>query len=224
LKSEQDEYILEAIMWTPISVPDNQDTIDLVDKKGTGILAVLDSACKMPKGDDKAFVQNLFTIHPKHTRLTQVTRVKKEGAKGIIPMNGFSISHYAGTVIYNAKDFLPKNADFTSPDTVALFAASKSPIGKLILAEPDETKSVLGGAAKKAAAPASGATAFKSTGSVFSTQLNSLMTTLYDTTPHFVRCIKPNKLKKPGIYLIVYHHCVCVFGSLMIWLGRNSFV
>lgn len=125
LRSEQDEYILEAIMWTPIAVPDNQDTIDLVDKKTTGILAVLDSACKMPKGDDKAFVQNLFTMHPKHVRLTQITRIKKEGAKGIIPVNAFSIVHYAGTVIYNAKEFLSKNADFTSPDTMSLFAASK---------------------------------------------------------------------------------------------------
>jgi hypothetical protein len=54
-------------------------------------------------GDDKAFVQNLFTMHPKHARLTQITRIKKEGAKGIIPVNAFSIVHYAGTVIYNAK-------------------------------------------------------------------------------------------------------------------------
>lgn len=29
-------------------------------------------------------------------------------------------------------------------------------------------------------------------------QLNKLMTMLYSTTPHFVRCIIPNEEKKPG--------------------------
>lgn len=44
---------------------------------------------------------------------------------GIIPINGFSIVHYAGVVTYNAKDFLKKNADFSNPDTVALFKNSE---------------------------------------------------------------------------------------------------
>ena len=30
-------------------------------------------------------------------------------------------------------------------------------------------------------------------------QLNKLMTMLYSTTPHFVRCIIPNESKKPGL-------------------------
>jgi myosin heavy subunit len=30
-------------------------------------------------------------------------------------------------------------------------------------------------------------------------QLNKLMTMLYSTTPHFVRCIIPNEMKKPGL-------------------------
>lgn len=34
----------------------------------------------------------------------------------------------------------------------------------------------------------------------FREQLNSLMADLYATTSHFIRCIKPNELQKPGIF------------------------
>ena len=45
LLSEQKEYAKEAILWTPMDVPDNQDTIDLVAARGTGLIGLLDSAC-----------------------------------------------------------------------------------------------------------------------------------------------------------------------------------
>lgn len=40
-------------------------------------------------------------------------------------MNGFSIRHYAGTVIYDAKDFLAKNDDKASVETVDLLQTSQ---------------------------------------------------------------------------------------------------
>lgn len=41
--------------------------------------------------------------------------------------------------------------------------------------------------------------------------LNSLMTTLRNTTPHFVRCIIPNEMKRPGILdaHLVLHQLRC---------------
>lgn len=48
--AEQEEYLREAIPWTELEVPDNQDTIDLIAGKPHGILATLDSTCVMPKG------------------------------------------------------------------------------------------------------------------------------------------------------------------------------
>ena len=45
LKAEQDLYLKESLLWDPVDLPDNQDTIDMVIKKQTGLLAVLDSAC-----------------------------------------------------------------------------------------------------------------------------------------------------------------------------------
>lgn len=188
LLSEQEEYLAEAIQWVPLKVPNNQDVIDLIDRKPNGILAVLDSECMMPKSTSETFIQNLFKVFRFHKRMAQVRRVTKAGVQGFTSINGFSIVHYAGKVIYNADDFLVKNNDAPSPENVALVASSSSSVIRGLLDVNEEED------AKK---PKSG---LKSTGSFFSKQLESLMNTLQPTTPYFVRCIKPNPLKKPGIF------------------------
>lgn len=37
-------------------------------------------------------------------------------------------------------------------------------------------------------------------GSQFRDSLNALMTTLNDTTPHYIRCVKPNDNKMPFVF------------------------
>ena len=194
LQSEQEDYMMEAIAWTPLKVPDNQDYIDLVDKKPNGILAVLDSACQMPKGNPEAFIQNLFQIHKHHPRMAQVRRVRKKSVTGVVPINGFSIVHYAGKVIYNVDDFLVKNNDAPSADNVSLFAASSSSVIQVLLSTELETQVEKPGGA----APRRRGGTFKYTGGFFTKQLTYLMNTLYAATPYFVRCIKPNAEKKAG--------------------------
>lgn len=53
LKNEQDEYEQEGIQWSFISFPDNQDALDLICKKGYGILNILDDQCRAPGTTDK---------------------------------------------------------------------------------------------------------------------------------------------------------------------------
>lgn len=43
-KMEQDEYEKEAINWSYIEFVDNQDVLDLIEKKPMGIIALLDEA------------------------------------------------------------------------------------------------------------------------------------------------------------------------------------
>lgn len=42
----QAEYIAEDIKWCSVSFVDNQDCLDLIAKKPTGLLSLLDEECR----------------------------------------------------------------------------------------------------------------------------------------------------------------------------------
>eukprot|EP00954_Amorphochlora_amoebiformis_P015098 1182965-Amorphochlora_amoeboformis.AAC.1 len=183
--SEQAEYQREGIFWKPIELPDNKPTLDLINKRPGGIFALLDNAGQMPKADDKTFTQLLFKEHKLHPMLKKmkINPRKKQTGRQKEYINGFQISHYAMPVCYDAKEFMIKNADRVHEDSVALFCGSKSPIVSKLLMKLKGKKS------KK-----------RTLGYVFSQQLKNLMKNLNKTKPYFVRCIKPNLKKKPGMF------------------------
>merc|ERR1712066_264062 len=51
----------------------------------------------------------------------------------------------------------------------------------------------------------------KTVSGAYKIQLNSLMTTLHSTQPHFIRCIVPNEHKSPGVVdaHLVMHQLTC---------------
>eukprot|EP00956_Cyclotella_meneghiniana_P030879 scaffold79230_cov50-Cyclotella_meneghiniana.AAC.1 len=55
LRNEQEEYDREGIPWSFIEFPENQDVLDLIDSKGTGIINLLHDQCRTPG--------KLFAIH-----------------------------------------------------------------------------------------------------------------------------------------------------------------
>jgi len=197
LKAEQDLYKKEALLWDPIDLPDNQDCIDLVMSKPYGILPILDSTCVQPQGTHEVFTANLFKAHKYHPRLRQMKQRKRSDSdKQYESFNGFTIRHYAGTVIYDCEKFLEKNADASEFDTLELFLSSKNEIAAKVLrmkADGSLEDSKRGFAR-----------AFRSTGTVFSEQLSELMATLRKTAPYFVRCIKPNNSKAPRNFVDEY--------------------
>ena len=48
-KMEQAEYEREKIDWSYIEFVDNQDVLDLIERKPLGILDLLDEQCRFPK-------------------------------------------------------------------------------------------------------------------------------------------------------------------------------
>ncbi|XP_038696506.1 myosin-17-like isoform X2 [Tripterygium wilfordii] len=175
-KMEQEEYTKEEIDWSYIEFVDNQDVLDLIEKKPGGIIALLDEACMFPKSTHETFAQKLY----------QTFKNNKRFIKPKLSRTDFTIFHYAGEVKYQADQFLDKNKDYVVAEHQDLLIASNCPfVAGLFPRLPEES---------------SKSSKFSSIGSRFKLQLQSLMETLNSTEPHYIRCVKPNNALKPGMF------------------------
>uniref|UniRef100_A0A803M7T1 Myosin XI n=1 Tax=Chenopodium quinoa TaxID=63459 RepID=A0A803M7T1_CHEQI len=175
-KMEQEEYTKEEIDWSYIEFVDNQDVLDLLEKKPGGIVALLDEACMFPKSTHETFSQKLY----------QTFKTNKRFIKQKLSRTDFTIAHYAGEVQYQSDQFLDKNKDYVVPEHQDLLSASKCSFvaGLFPVIAEETTKS----------------SKFSSIASRFKLQLQQLMETLNSTEPHYIRCVKPNNLLKPAIF------------------------
>ncbi|KAI5000062.1 hypothetical protein ZWY2020_004651 [Hordeum vulgare] len=175
-KMEQEEYTREQINWSYIEFVDNQDVLDLIEKKPGGIIALLDEACMFPKSTHETLSQKLYEKFKTHKRF----------AKPKLSRTAFTIQHYAGDVIYQSDHFLDKNKDYVVAEHQELLNASRcSFVSVLFPPAPEENT--------KSSKSSSIATRFKM-------QLHELMETLSSTEPHYIRCVKPNSVLKPAIF------------------------
>ncbi|KAJ7955936.1 Myosin [Quillaja saponaria] len=175
-KMEQEEYTKEEINWSYIEFVDNQDVLDLIEKKPGGIIALLDEACMFPKSTHETFAQKLYQTFTKNKRFI----------KPKLSRTSFTILHYAGEVMYLANQFLDKNKDYVVAEHQDLLTAAKCPfVSGLFPPLPEES---------------SKSSKFSSIGSRFKLQLQSLMETLNSTEPHYIRCVKPNNALRPAIF------------------------
>merc|ERR1712212_958087 len=103
----------------------------------TGILSILEEECMFPKASDKSFVEKLIAQHDgKSPNFHQIRQTAKSGAAAA----HFEIVHYAGTVPYNANQWLEKNMDPVNETVVNdVFTASNQPLMKLLYSKEAET-------------------------------------------------------------------------------------
>ncbi|XP_005184334.1 unconventional myosin-Va isoform X3 [Musca domestica] len=201
-KLEQEEYLKEGISWTMIDFYDNQPCIDLIESK-LGVLDLLDEECRMPKGSDESWARKLVEKCAKYSHFE----------KPRFGNTSFSVKHFSDTVEYDVMGFLEKNRDTVSKELVNVLRSSKMSLCKQLMEmEEIDTLSAdaakthtLGGRVVISAARKQGEVATeprrrvtpskqhrRSVGSQFRDSLSSLIATLHATTPHYVRCIKPN--------------------------------
>jgi myosin heavy subunit len=188
-KLEQEEYTREKVPWDSIAFVDNQECLDLIEKKPLCLLSMLDEECKFPSGTDASWLGKLHQTLEKH----------KFYVKPRLSRTAFGVLHYAGEVMYETPSFLEKNRDTLYDELVELvqgssveFIAGLFPPGNFMLLSHLicylHTRIDQNSAAKRTVS-----TQFKE-------ELNNLMKTLSETSPHYVRCIKPNTEKKPKIF------------------------
>uniref|UniRef100_A0A803SY09 Myosin VC n=1 Tax=Anolis carolinensis TaxID=28377 RepID=A0A803SY09_ANOCA len=188
-KLEQEEYMKENIPWTLIDFYDNQPVIDLIEAK-MGILDLLDEECLLPQGTDENWLQKLYNNFINKNPLFEKPRMSN---------SSFIIQHFADKVEYKSEGFLEKNRDTVYEDLIEILKNSKfqlcanffqdnpipiSPFSSTI--QVKSAKIVIKSPNKQ----------FRTTvGNKFRSSLYLLMETLNATTPHYVRCIKPNDQK-----------------------------
>ncbi|XP_037046669.1 unconventional myosin-Va-like isoform X1 [Bradysia coprophila] len=202
-KLEQEEYLKEGIVWTMIDFYDNQPCIDLIESK-LGILDLLDEECRMPKGSDESWVGKLIEKCSKY----------KHFDKPRFGTNSFFVKHFSDTVEYDAFSFLEKNRDTVSKELVNCLRESEMDFLRKLMELDDcddgkqnKLNTSLSGRVVISASKSLNTTPGRnrsmpsrqhrqSVGSQFRESLSMLIQTLHATTPHYVRCIKPNEEKK----------------------------
>ncbi|XP_066568297.1 unconventional myosin-Vb isoform X1 [Amia ocellicauda] len=191
-KLEQDEYMKEQIPWTLIDFYDNQPCIDLIEAK-LGILDLLDEECKVPKGTDQNWAQKLYDRHSSSEHF-QKPRMSN---------TSFIVVHFADKVEYQSDGFLEKNRDTVYEEQINILKASKFQLvadlfhdGKEVpVPAPVGKGSRINVRAAKPAPKTPNREHRKTVGHQFRNSLQLLTETLNATTPHYVRCIKPNDEK-----------------------------
>lgn len=180
-KMEQEEYEKEGIDWSYIDFVDNQDILDVIERRTNGIISLLDESCMLASTTDDQFVQKLYNAFQSEERFS----------KPRLSQTAFTLSHYAGYVTYESANFLDKNKDFVIQEHEEILAKSD----QVCLAEM-----FLGGEQNVTSGRGKSSTKFSSVGARFKKQLGELMAKLTVTQPHYIRCIKPNAASKPSTF------------------------
>ncbi|XP_045083107.1 unconventional myosin-IXAb isoform X6 [Coregonus clupeaformis] len=115
-KLEQDEYRAEGISWHNIDYIDNTGCINLISKKPTALLHLLDEECNFPQASNQTLLDKFKRQHEGNSYIEFPAVME----------SAFIIRHYAGKVKYGVKDFREKNTDHMRPDIVALLKSSKN--------------------------------------------------------------------------------------------------
>jgi len=189
LKNEQDIYEQEGINWSFISFPDNQDALDLIWKKGYGILNILDDQCRAPGTTDKTFANDLYQ------KLTNKPRFEANFRQ--VGARQFGVYHYAGLVEYDTDGFVEKNKDELPREATDLLLSSSSAFVRDLAAIISSSSASPTTSSVSSAPLRGGAKKSVTVGGHFASQLQSLRAKIELTSPHYVRCLKPNGLLVP---------------------------
>lgn len=213
----QEEYKFEGIALDDIRYDDNSDVLALIESR-TGLLAMLNEECVRPKGSDKEFVYKAINQNKTSSCLI---------ADKLLGPLDFGIHHYAGKVVYFADGFIARNNDTLAAD---LNDAAKKSTNDII-ANHFQNEAMMNGVS--ASVPATRAAPKRGKSNIvsdtlwtkFRNQLNSLMKNLNETQSRYIRCIKPNTVKKPRVmmHMTTIEQLRCAGVVAAVTISRSAF-
>ena len=215
---ELDEYKKEGVAAPDIEPLTNAEQIAVIFGSG-GVLAVLNDEARMAKATDETFLLKL-TKNLKSSAAFR-TDAKKRDA--------FGVTHFAGEVWYSTSRFIEKNRNkLPSHALHELFGGTEIktlqeimlPFEQPSAAKPsasgdaaadhhspsrakrfkDRARNLLSRRGKSKKGPAGGGTNKAQTiATGFKKDLLMLIHVVKTSQPHFVRCVRPNNTKQPGL-------------------------
>ncbi|XP_029361674.1 unconventional myosin-XV [Echeneis naucrates] len=187
-QEEQEEYMREQIEWRQQSFIHNQACLDLIAAKPHGILRILDDQCSFPQATDHTFLQK---CHYHHGNNPLYARPK-------MPLPEFTLKHYAGKVNYQVNKFLDKNFDMVRQDVLDLFIQSKNRMVSSLFMKHSESVSQQRSNIRHSSTVRRYQA--NTVSAKFQSSLQELLEKMERCNPYFVRCIKPNHHKEPGVF------------------------
>ncbi|KAK9080637.1 hypothetical protein SSX86_000395 [Deinandra increscens subsp. villosa] len=169
-KLEQEEYELDGVHWKKVESGDNQECVDLFEKKPIGLISILDEASTSSEATDETFTDKI-----KEDLSSNFCFSCEKGT--------FRVRHYAGEVRYNASGLLEQNSDKLQFDIIQFLSSCKKPLNQLASGVMDQVQTTSQSVVVK-----------------FKDQLFNRIQRLDNSKQHFIRCIKPNTKQLPGSY------------------------
>ncbi|KAG2914866.1 Unconventional myosin-Ia, partial [Phytophthora cactorum] len=225
---EQQVYIAEGIDWTNISYPSNAACLALFDDKSNGLFSLLDQECLMPKGSNQALSTKFYRYHGGedsagvlqqqstlafmssfsrylHRAESQEEPVHQDSKKHPFSASKmervnhqFVVHHFAGHVCYNVEQFVEKNTDALPADASDILSSSSNEV--VVAIGADENVDSPGADNGTAGRRRYSMLRAPSVSAQFKSQLDRLIVQIGRTEAHYVRCLKPNEVKKHGIF------------------------
>lgn len=186
LRAQQEEYAMEGLEWSFVNYRDNQMCLDLIEGSPISICSLINEECRLNRPSSAAQLQTRIEGALAGSPCLGHSRLSREPS--------FIVVHYAGPVRYHTAGLVEKNKDPVPPELTRLLQQSQDPLLlALFPADPEEkTQEEPSGQSR---APA------LTVVSKFKASLEQLLQVLHSTTPHYIRCIKPNSQGQAQTFL-----------------------
>ncbi|NWR67461.1 MYO19 protein, partial [Bucorvus abyssinicus] len=175
LKAQQEEYAAEGLQWSFINYQDNQPCLDLIEGNPLSIFSLLNEECRLNRSSNTDLFQTRIEKALSNNQCLSRNKFSKKP--------NFIISHYAGKVCYQLAAMVEKNKDPIPPELVHVLQNSKDLLLQKLFPVTERNQNNI--KTQNRAAVVTVVSKFKGS-------LEHLMQILNSTTPHYIRCIKPN--------------------------------
>ncbi|XP_004608920.2 unconventional myosin-XIX isoform X1 [Sorex araneus] len=186
LRAQQEEYAVEGLEWTFVDYQDNQTCLDLIEGAPISICSLINEECRLNRPSSAAQLQ---------TRIESTLAGSPcLGHNKLSPEPSFIVVHYAGPVQYHTAGLVEKNKDPVPPELMGLLKQSQDPLFQVLFPADLEEKPQEVSSGQSRAPVLTVVSKFKAS-------LEQLLQVLQSTTPHYIRCIKPNSQGRAETFL-----------------------